>query len=872
MSTNQLSPPRPRSYRTRHDWDLVDVAVLRMAGFPFHWLAELSDGSAARAAAEVLHLEDQLRHIRQWAYGYHAPLPSAGDRALLQRLRAGRPVRPTDGPGEDTTLREQVESATRLHTRLQAARENFTEAYESDISSGSLATVERFRRQPTLRDALLVSNDTAAEHLTRWLRRIGDDPTAWRSADRKSLTTLVRYLQRLCAKNETTSHFGPFAIGTWTEDADGISWSTGPITRTSRLSRWAADAVAQTLVTPGPAERRPHRAAGAFLNGPVLHVVAVTDTLTRSLRDAIVPHDPVVLDPFDARLLAACDGGSTVVDLASALLGDTGPEAVACVADRLDALAALGALRPEPELPFGTVDVVDSLRRLLAVTGTPDYQERLAHLDQLQRILTDLAGADVDQRPHRVRELKTFFTSVTGRPARRDTDRQFYADHALFSEDCLAPVRDIRLGRQLRRMVTDELAPLHDLLLLPARLRFEHERRMLATWYREQFDDRPVPLGTYLTRFMAELDDLDLRYDEMRAAVQRQLHLVDATMLPAAEEPSDGPPAHRHEVPLDAVLAVLASSELSAPAMCSPDVMVIAGSTDAVARGEFQVVVGDAHATEENLSHGMFSPHLHHHRPAYAERIVRGYQGLAEADEVVVDVTQTHRNATFVRSELPCPDLEALDRSPGRDREVLRFHDLVVVPGDRGLRLQHQPTGRYLRMMAPPLAWCRLPVNPMDIFAFPSRVTALAAAPGRGHIPRLVTGRVVLQRETWRLPIEDLRGTDLNTGFLTTQRTRRRLELPQHVYVKIPGQPKPVYCDLDSPILVRSLVGLLPPTGEIEVSEMLPGPDDLWLTTPEGRHTSEVRYTVFSGRSRLSGWSRPMEQASTGSREGITRR
>jgi hypothetical protein len=367
---------------------------------------------------------------------------------------------------------------------------------------------------------------------------------------------------------------------------------------------------------------------------------------------------------------------------------------------------------------------------------------------------------------------------------------------------------------------------------------------MLADWYRRHLGDRPVPLGTYLTRFMAGLDHLDQRYEQVDGEVRRHLDRVEAAMLPPPDRSG-----HRHEVPLDAVLAAVAEAQPPVPAMCSPDVMVIAGSAQRIARGEFQVVIGDAHATEENLSHGMFSPQLSRRHPGYAARIVQGYQSLVEADETIVDVTQAHRNATFVRCELPCPDLEVLDPSPGLEREVLRLHDLVVVPEARGLRLRHRPTGRYLRLMAPPLAWCRLPVNPMDVFAFPSRVTALAAAPTRRHVPRLVTGRVVLHRETWRLPVAELRGPDHPGRFLAVQRTRRRLDLPRHVYVTIPGQPKPVYCDLESPILVRSLTGLLPDRGEVTLSEMLPGPDQLWLELPGGRHTSEIRYTVFGGRS-----------------------
>jgi len=68
--------------------------------------------------------------------------------------------------------------------------------------------------------------------------------------------------------------------------------------------------------------------------------------------------------------------------------------------------------------------------------------------------------------------------------------------------------------------------------------------------------------------------------------------------------------------------------------------------------------------------------------------------------------------------------------------------------------------------------------------------------------------------------------------------------MPEHVFVHSERDPKPFYVDLGSEAFVdlfrRAIVS---PTaeapGRIHVTEMLPGPEDLWIRDPRGRYASE---------------------------------
>ncbi len=61
----------------------------------------------------------------------------------------------------------------------------------------------------------------------------------------------------------------------------------------------------------------------------------------------------------------------------------------------------------------------------------------------------------------------------------------------------------------------------------------------------------------------------------------------------------------------------------------------------------------------------------------------------------------------------------------------------------------------------------------------------------------------------------------------------------------------PRYVDFDSPALRRTLTRFAAaareqlPDAPIEFTEMLPGPEECWLESAAGRHTSELRIVAF---------------------------
>jgi hypothetical protein len=111
--------------------------------------------------------------------------------------------------------------------------------------------------------------------------------------------------------------------------------------------------------------------------------------------------------------------------------------------------------------------------------------------------------------------------------------------------------------------------------------------------------------------------------------------------------------------------------------------------------------------------------------------------------------------------------------------------------------------------------------------------------------PRFTYGNVVLFRRRWVFGAVELpTGKTAEEYFLDTQRWRREHGVPRHVFIHSEREPKPFYVDLGSEAFVDLLrrAAASPsasPPGRVHVTEMLPGPEDLWVRDPRGRYASE---------------------------------
>ena len=125
----------------------------------------------------------------------------------------------------------------------------------------------------------------------------------------------------------------------------------------------------------------------------------------------------------------------------------------------------------------------------------------------------------------------------------------------------------------------------------------------------------------------------------------------------------------------------------------------------------------------------------------------------------------------------------------------------------------------------------------------------------------MLIDKLVIHRETWRFRKGELdfaAGKDEVKRFLGARRWVKSHGLPQKAFVKSALEVKPFYVDMESPVLVeilcraiRRMNSSIGKDEDLVLSEMLPGPQQLWLRDAKGSsYTSELRFAIVDLKAR----------------------
>ncbi|MEU6075495.1 lantibiotic dehydratase, partial [Micromonospora sp. NPDC047074] len=547
-----------------------------------------------------------------------------------------------------------------------------------------------------------------------------------------------------------------------------------------------------------------------------------------------LPARPV--DAVRLRVLELCDGRRTAAQIATAAALSQ-PDCVAALDDlvrrrwitwRLDIPADV---RPERHL-----------RRWLERVGDPDLRQRgLAALDVLERGRDRVrAATDADALAAALAALEADFVALTGTAAAREKSSGTAPCRTLVYADSRRSAR-VQLGRP----VLDALAPLDGLLTsagwLTASLADRVRRRARAVHDRLRAGtDGPVDLAAFWFACMPILHG-DAVADARELQEEFQRRWADVLDVPAGARrvQRDG-----RDI-ADRLRRAFAGPGRgwTAARYLSPDVLIGATDADAVERGDFTLVLGELHVATNTLGANLF---VQQH-PAPADLFA-----------------QTDRDH-------PGPRLLPLLPKEHRARLSIRVRQCLVRPEDYQVALVDQtadpelprtvnsadavvePRGDQLVVVLPDGA----AFDVLDVFSHVLTTLVMdlfRILPDADHSPRVTVDRMVVARESWRFVAGELGFVDERVEsrrFVRARRWRAGLELPRWVFVTVPGEPRPFFVDFDSPVYVNIFAKAVRRLvrrdggGRLTVTEMLPTPEQVWLSDDVGnRYTSELRFVA----------------------------
>lgn len=758
------------------DWTASGVFVLRHAGLPFDLLEGLAAPAGLLAAAEALLAAEDT-------------LTAEAARAGVPRARVHAAVTASDPdllpPCADPAWQH---TAHRWGTLLRAFREDFDAEEER-----ACAALRQVLGRSDVQEAIFLSNPEVYRNmLVPFLARPHPLNARWRRVRRQ----LYTYVQRLCAKNETVSFFGPMAYGT-VRPGQGIKLRTDvPRRRRVFFAQWAAREVADAVArdrrlravlpfrltgSPGSPSRNGNHAAGAAAS------------------DGPAPADVL------AAVAGAGAGGASLTRIAAIVHAgprDTAPRLLSLVADG--------------QLEFGIASAQDEtdplaamLQRLARIPGEA-AREWSGRISGLRALLTELEKTAFPGRIAVVERLELEFSAVTGKPARRGAGA-VYADRAVFYEECASPfaleVGEETLGAWTGRISAAlELSAAHG--AAAQRAAAERVRAALGTVSPLRFPD-------YAARLLTALDPGGSRF-----------------------VPDHVPsyPAAGHEQVINDLLD--AASRLPGNRYALVDLCLAAGDIRQLPAAD--LVLSRCH--HHLLTAGWLGEMYTGAEPfgADASRWIAGQPDLLGVDA-------GRRNKGYYVFPGRRVVLRAPSAADAADPRVVWPAQVTVEQTAAGPRCL-DAAGGEVTLYLPLSDFVKYP--PYAALSHPQVLHAVFT--GSDDAPRVSVGGVVYQRARWRIDAPELSADVPYIRFLQLRRLARTRIPGRFVFCRTDAERKPYLIDLAS-VLAADLAAHIAKDGSpVTAEQMRPAPDELWLRDEQGhRYTCELRMQV-TGRERTS--------------------
>ncbi|HEY2393012.1 MAG TPA: lantibiotic dehydratase [Candidatus Angelobacter sp.] len=822
-------------------WAVWKLVCLRSAGFAADNVLKLAatkdlvvsadavtDSQQSVAAAQekivfaISNALDTLRATGQWS---DKEKRSALLR-VLAKAKAGSLSESQASALDSSAIHEFCESKKQLQELEQSFQQKYSQAVLQTTSM-----IKEIADSPLFREAVAWQNRRALSTALNPLLHIsnaGGRP----SHQRQHEELVASYLQRYSTKNDSIGFFGPVAWANFTEQDAPVLLNPGRellAARSVHFEAWTVDALASTISK--------DRSIFPYL-APVL------DPAVRV--EGFVLFHPQGVTRMHPRIIAAlneCTGKANAKNISAILMRSGHFSHESQVYDVLVSLVKQGIVHWGLHVPLGP-HPEQFLRAALEEIEPPLPRNRaMEAFNRLEsaRLAVAASAGNAERVAEAMENLEQVFIQLTNTSPTRKAG-ETTAGRTLVYEDCRRDC-EVLLGTEILRELGKPLS-----LLL-------HSSRWLTSRFAEIYRKEFLELHSQVMRqtgervvdamrlFRGALSLMVNGKSERIALVKREFQEKWKRALNNASTSGQSRQLHYS---VDQIReAVMAEFQCEQPGWAgaihhTPDVMLAAGSVEEVCRGNYLFVLGELHVGGNTVAIPLFANH--HPSPD--------------------DLRRHMEKDVRTRCAYPAP-------RKNDDHVTNRFHPRIVPPSSFWIEYTHDSyiadRSKSLPLSSLVVENCdgeliartrdaRLRFKVLDTFSnyfFGEIGEAFQMVDSMPHMARICMDRLVVRRETWQFSASTMTFVSEKNAairFLKARQWAHSYSMPRLVFFKIPGE-KPCYLDFESPILVdffsRMVRNAIKADGSemtVEISEMLPRPDETWLCDAQGRrYTSEFR-------------------------------
>ena len=803
------------------DYSIASPCLIRLAGVPFDSLESLATPESSTAARTLIarRLEQaEARNQVQLAFqSGERSLSTQASKALRVAVRANRSPIQVSGVQPAFFTRYSIAAAA-----VEAAEQSLDLILARELATARAALLESSRT--FLEGYLVFATPGVRDLLFSYIANRRDGSFAQRDhGERKAEQTLLLYLQRVAAKNDTFSKFGPSGWGRVAGEPPvlGLAPESSLKAREIFWERWTANAIAQVM------NRDPN----------------IFPELCPRLNPNGLVEDQVFIDWEDGRrtelsteeteIVKRCDGATPVHKFGTQL-------------SAIQDLMEKNVLRCGIEVPALEPRAIDILGHDVEQWRKGAARDEWSAVFQALTVLSE-QFSDAEQNPrhrgHALDRARSYLNELGVEP--KPGERFLYSATNPIGEECFREC-NFCISRELISQVAIDAAPWIDFwrdcyAFIASRVADSLRRIFEKSGPRQS----PIPLPAFLAACRNAKLPLTgpglvapavIAFQEVKAVFREQLRPH------AGEAEYELTPNDCHVIRKNFQYPKF--DDYTYP---SADLQLSAESVDAVTEGRYQWILSEFHPPVAMLHHGVYwsCPEKGALNEALALTTLNKpnfHFGFFAADFTAHTTVRLFdalpQLSHFVAPQRGNPKWPAV--SPA-ETEV--FVDEET--GDVGLR--KRDSKRYLGSFA--RAW----LIPAGFHPF-----QFSLGP---HTPRLRCGRVIVQRRLWTVTSDQFpRGNyhgispDLVVGI---EQLRAENNWPRYVYIRPSEQAlrrsgaegrdkdtKPVFIDLESYLFLEIFHRWLTKAGELEITEMLPDPDHLAWQEADGRRTFELRALI----------------------------